>query len=92
MTARRFVVTLGDATTATIDAEAFTIPDGVLTFLVADADPPSPLRPVFALARGWKWIEAADAGVSWSGAQQQHPESKPPRLIPATQIPKRAGW
>ena len=50
MTTHRFVVTLGDSTTATIDAEAFEISDGVATFLVADADPPAAFRPVFALA------------------------------------------
>ncbi len=97
MTATRYVVTLSDESTAAIDADRVDVVDGgALVFAVADEPPPAGMRETFILsARAWRWCQAADAGVSWSNAAAwggQQPEQKPPRLLPATSPPERAGW
>jgi hypothetical protein len=91
VTTRRYVIMLHDASSATVDAERYEInPDGSATFLVADDVPPAALRAVFTVnARGYRWIECADAGVSFSSAQlgaAPTPEPKPARLIPAAEV------
>jgi len=90
----RFNVTVADGSVCTIEAAEFTIgTDGVLIFSVADAaDPPSPLRAVFAVSR-WRFVESADAEVSWPNQDQPAPQPKKAMLIPATNPESpRAGW
>ena len=97
MTIRHFVVRLHDSSSATIDAERYDIgPDGSVTFLVADDRPSAELRAVFSVnARGWRFIECADAGVSFSSAQCGQPAPKPAKVLGQAQIPDplpRSGW
>jgi hypothetical protein len=102
VTLRRFVVTLGDNSTATVDAEVFAVDDGVLTFLADEAPGPDEIvarSPIFSVARGaWKTVEAYGAGVSfsspgWGGHAAAEP-ARPPRVLPATPQPDtmRQGW
>jgi hypothetical protein len=93
----RYVITLADESTATVDPDRVDVVDGgALVFAVADEPPPAGMREVFLLApRSWRWCQAADAGVSWSNATwggQQGEQKPPPRLLPATSHPERAGW
>jgi hypothetical protein len=100
----RYTITLSDESTAQVDADGFGISDGVLVFSVADEAPPAGMRPVFALnPRSWRWLEAADAGVSFSnaawggssaGGGRTEQQPKPPKVLPATPQPDtiRRGW
>jgi hypothetical protein len=91
----RYTITLADDSTAQVDADRVDVVDGgALVFAVADEPPPAGMREIFILsARAWKWVTAADAGVSFSSAAWggQQPAAAP-RLIPAVEIPDRSGW
>jgi hypothetical protein len=89
----RYTITLNDDSTAQVDADRVDVIDGgALVFAVAAEPPPAGMREIFLLnARAWRWCVSADAAVSWSAAAQA-PQSKPPRLLPAVEIPDRAGW
>jgi hypothetical protein len=93
----RFAVTLVDGQTCDVEAdEATTRADGSAWFLQALRPPPAALEAVVGFARG-QWLRAVrdDASVVFVTAtrgSQQTPEQKPQRLLPATDIPDRAGW
>ncbi|MDH6245032.1 hypothetical protein [Mycobacterium sp. OTB74] len=89
-----YVVTLPDNTAVTVDADAFSVDDGCLTFFAATAEPAGgevrARSPVVAIARGaWRMLRTVDAEVHVTAPGAEPP---PPRLIPATRPPERTGW
>jgi hypothetical protein len=86
MSTRRFIVTIADGSVCAIEAAEFTVGvDGVLIFSVAGGPPPSPLRPVFAVSR-WRFVQAADAEVSFSNPAAGGTQPAEPKILKQARI------